>query len=185
MFSSNFVSLNVFFKFCFFKCFLRILFLQMFSSNFVSDDFDSYPLARYIFLQKLTLKKLWADAFKYFSFSTLKQCILSHIMHSSIAMFFQKIKSLAGHVGSGTKENLGSMVPIYIPTCSLCHQDFSVILPRVCLWNKLYSWDMYILLFSLNRQMKVAGLPDFSWRNIPKWGYQIATKLPNGPKMFK
>jgi hypothetical protein len=31
------------------------------------------------------------------------------------------------------------------------------------------------------------GLPDFSWHNIPKWGkiYQIATKLPNGHKMYQ
>jgi hypothetical protein len=33
----------------------------------------------------------------------------------------------------------------------------------------------------------VAGLPDFSIHNIPKRGklYQIATKLPNGHKMFQ
>jgi hypothetical protein len=32
-----------------------------------------------------------------------------------------------------------------------------------------------------------AGLPDFSWHNIPKWGkiYQIATKLPKGHKIYQ
>jgi hypothetical protein len=31
------------------------------------------------------------------------------------------------------------------------------------------------------------GLPDFSWKKLPKWGkiYQIIIKLPNGHKIYQ